>query len=254
MSSEYVHDLLAYDGLKIIQKNDLFKFSIDSLLLGDFVNINPRAKHIIDLGCGLGPVSLYLSLKTKSHIIGVDIQKEVIELANKSVKLNHLEEQMTFIQDDIKDVYQRFETNQFDIVVCNPPFYKSKNVNQHNDLESLSIARHEVLLNLPDLFQAVKRLLSNGGMFYFIHRVERMDEIIVELNNHNFVVKRMRFVYTKPNKPAKMLLIEARYNGTMGSLIIEEPLYIYDDMNEYTDEILRIFHLGDEAYEKTSSL
>ncbi|MDA3931804.1 MAG: tRNA1(Val) (adenine(37)-N6)-methyltransferase [Tenericutes bacterium] len=249
MSQVYTHDLLAYDGLKIKQTDGLFKFSIDSLLLGDFVRINPRTKKIIDLGCGLGPVSFYLSLKTKAHITGVDIQEDVIELAKESMKINHLEDQITFIHEDIKKVYQQFQTNQFDIVVCNPPFYKTTERNQQNDLESLQIARHEVLLNLEELFSATKRLLSNGGMFYFIHRVERMDEIILELYKQNFVVKRLRFVYTKPNKPAKMLLVEARFNGSMGSLEIEEPLYIYDENTEYTKDILDIFHLGDENYE-----
>jgi tRNA1(Val) A37 N6-methylase TrmN6 len=249
MSQVYAHDLLAYDGLKIKQTDDLFKFSIDSLLLGDFVKINPRTKKIIDLGCGLGPVSFYLSLKTKAHITGVDIQEDVIKLAKESAKLNHLEEQITFIHEDIKKVYQQFQTNQFDIVVCNPPFYKTTERNQQNDLESLQVARHEVLLNLEELFSATKMLLSNGGMFYFIHRVERMDEIILELYKQNFVVKRLRFVYTKPNKPAKMLLVEARFNGSLGSLEIEEPLYIYDENTEYTKAILDIFHLGDENYE-----
>ncbi|MFP4478485.1 MAG: tRNA1(Val) (adenine(37)-N6)-methyltransferase [Candidatus Izemoplasmatales bacterium] len=249
MSKVYTHDLLAYDGLKIKQSNDLFKFSIDSLLLGDFVKINPRTKKIMDLGCGLGPVSFYLSLKTKAHITGVDIQKDVIELAKQSAKLNQLDDQITFIHEDIKKIHQHFQTNQFDLVVCNPPFYKTKGRTHQNDLASLQVARHEVLLNLEELFSATKKLLSNGGMFYFIHRVERMDEIILELSKQNFVVKRLRFVYTKPNRPAKMLLVEARFNGAMGSLEIEEPLYIYDENTEYTKEILDIFHLGDENYE-----
>jgi tRNA1(Val) A37 N6-methylase TrmN6 len=246
MEKLHMHDLLAYDGLKIFQRDDLFKFSIDALLLGDFVQINPTAKKIIDLGCGLGAVSLYLSLKTKADIIGIDIQKDVIDLAKKSIAYNHLEKQIHCYQRDIRHAYKDFETNQFDVVVCNPPFYKSNDVKQHNDLESLSLSRHEVSLNLNDLFLATKRLLSNGGKFYFIHRVERMDEIIIELNKHNFVAKRMRFVYTKPCKPAKMLLVEARHNGSMGSLEIQEPLYIYNENNDYTDEILKIFHLGDD--------
>ncbi|MCK5732118.1 MAG: hypothetical protein KAH13_03805 [Tenericutes bacterium] len=52
MIKEEIHDLLAYDGLKIIQRKDLFRFSLDSLLLADFVNVNLRAKKIIDFGTG----------------------------------------------------------------------------------------------------------------------------------------------------------------------------------------------------------
>lgn len=254
MKKVYKHDLLAYDGLKILQKDNLFKFSIDALLLGDFVKVNKRTKRIIDLGSGLGAVAFYLTLKTKALIYGVDIQKEVIELANKSTIINKLDNQVKFINDDIKNVYKNFETNSFDIVISNPPFYKTKNINNQNDNEALTIARHEVLINLDDIFIATKRLLANGGMFYFIHRVERLDEIIIKLHNNNFVVKRLKFVYTKPNKPAKMLLIEARLNGSTGSLEIEEPLYIYNKNKEYTKEILDIFHLGDENYDKKTKL
>ncbi|MFW5888789.1 MAG: tRNA1(Val) (adenine(37)-N6)-methyltransferase [Bacillota bacterium] len=250
MAKIHEHDLLAYAGLKILQRDSLFKFSIDALLLGDFVKINKRTKRIIDLGSGLGAVAFYLSLKTKAYIYGIDIQAEVVELANKSAKINKLTNQVKFINQDIKTIYKNFETNSFDIVVANPPFYKTKNKDNLNDKEALTIARHEVLINLDDIFKATKRLLANGGMFYFIHRVERLDEIIIKLNKNNFVVKRLKFVYTKPNKPAKMLLVEARYNGSIGSLEIEEPLYIYNEKNEYTKNILDIFHLGDENYEK----
>ena len=254
MSKVYKHNLLAYDGIKILQKDSLFKFSIDALLLGDFVRINKRTKRIIDLGSGLGAVAFYLTLKTDAFIYGVDIQKEVIELANKSIKINRLDKQVKFINQDIKTVYKNFETNSFDIVVSNPPFYKTKNTNNLNDKEALTIARHEVLINLDEIFKATKRLLANGGMFYFIHRVERLDEIIIKLNKNNFVVKRLKFVYTKSNKSAKMLLVEARFNGSIGSLEIEEPLYIYNKNKEYTKEILDIFHLGDENYENKAKL
>jgi len=253
MSEVFKHDLLAYDGLKIFQRKDLFKFSVDSLLLGDFIKVQPRTKSIIDLGTGLGPIPLYLSLKTKAKIVGVDIQEQAIQLARQSVSYNGLENQIECIHADIREVYKQFETNTFDIVVSNPPFYKTSEIKQQNDLESLSIARHEVMLNLDTLLTATKRLLSNGGMFYLIHRVERLDEIILKLHEYHFVVKRMRFVYSKPNKPAKMLLIEARNNGQLGSLKIEEPLYIYDQNTTYTKEIQSIFHLGDDRYETNST-
>lgn len=85
-----------------------------------------------------------------------------------------------------------------------------------------------------------------------IHRANRIDEIILALNKNRFNLKRLRFVYTKQNKPATMIMIEARFNGGKGNIIIEEPLYIYDEFNEYTKEILEIFHLGDENYDSNA--
>ncbi len=252
MVKEEIHDLLAYDGLKIIQRKDLFRFSLDSLLLADFVNINLRTKKIIDFGTGSAPIPLYLSLKTDKPIIGIDIQDVVVELGIKSVKLNHLEHQITVYKRDILDAYQDFETNSFDIITMNPPFFKYHNEDFLNDIDALTIARHEVFIDLEGIIIAAKKMITNGGSFNFIHRANRLEEIILLLNKHGFVVKRMKFVYTTTTKDAMMVLIDARANGNTGDLKVEKPLIIYNEKNEYTDEVLKIFHLGDDGFDTKS--
>ena len=252
MFKEEIHDLLAYDGLKIIQRKDLFRFSLDSLLLADFTNINLRAKRIIDFGTGLGPIPLYLSLKTKKPIIGIDIQDEVVELAKKSVKLNNLENQITIYKRNILDAYNDYETNIFDVITVNPPFFKYHNDEFLNDLDTLTISRHEVYIDLEGIIISAKKMITNGGSLNFIHRANRLDEIVILLNKHGFVIKRMKFVYTKISKDAMMVLIDARANGKTGDIKIEKPLVIYDDSANYTDEVLKIFHLGDDSFVKKS--
>ena len=95
------HYLLGYDNLKIIQDPDMFNFSIDSVLLPNFATINTKTKKILDIGCGNAPIPLILSQKTNAQIIGVEIQKEVSEMARESVKINNLENQIEIINDDI---------------------------------------------------------------------------------------------------------------------------------------------------------
>lgn len=252
MSKEEIHDLLAYDGLKIIQRKDLFRFSLDSLLLANFTKINLRAKKILDFGTGLGPIPLYLSLKTKKPIIGIDIQKDAVELAKKSVELNQLQSQITIEHLDILLAYKTYVSSSFDVITCNPPFFKYHDEALLNDLDSMTLARHEVKINLEGVISSAKKLLSTGGSFNLIHRAARIEEIIQTLSAYGFVIKRMRFVYTKPAKKAMMVLIDARLNGETGNIAIEEPLYIYDNNNEYTEEVLEIFHLGDACYVKKS--
>lgn len=254
MVSEEIHDLLAYNGLKIIQRKDLFRFSLDSLLLGDFVFINPKAKRILDLGTGLAPVPLYLSLKTNKPIIGIDIQTEAVALAKKSVSLNRLESQIKIIECDMREFYRDVESNSFDIITVNPPFFKYHHKDFLNELSSQTISRHEVTIDLEGLIQTTKRLLSTGGSLNMIHRANRIDEIVQTLMKHHLILKRLRFVYTKKHKPATMVLIEARMNGNVGHISIEEPLYVYDESHEYTKEVLQIFHLGDEHYDTNSTL
>ncbi len=254
MYKEEIHDLLAYDGIKIIQRKDLFRFSLDSLLLADFVNINPRNKRIIDFGTGLGPIPLFLSLKTKKPIIGIDIQKEAVDLAKKSVELNHLENQITIYERDILEAYKDFETNIFDVITMNPPFFKYHNPEFLNNLDAFTIARHEVHIDLEGIILSAKRMITNGGSFNFIHRANRLEEIILLLNKHGFVIKRMKFVYTKISKDSMMVLIDARANGKTGDLKIEKPLVVYDEDGNYTKDVLEIFHIGDDSYDKESKL
>lgn len=243
-----VHDLLAYDGLKILQRKDLFRFSLDALLLADFTSINPRVKRIIDLGTGLGPIPLYLSLKTDKPIIGIDIQSEMIDLARQSATLNNLDAQLRFEVMDITKAHQHYESHHFDLITANPPFFKVHHQDFLNQLDALTIARHEVQIDFSGLVSAVRRLLASGGSFCFIHRAHRLDEIMNILHEHRFACKRMRFVHTVPDKAATMVLIDARPNGKTGDLSIMPPLVIYDSQQNYTEDAQKIFHFGDESY------
>lgn len=252
MSELYTHDLMAYDGLKIIQRDDVFKFSLDSLLLGSFVNIKQSSKKLLELGSGLGAVLLYLSLKTKIDLIGIDIQEDVVELAKQSIEMNKLKNQIKIFNHDLKDIQTLFSPSSFDIVISNPPFFKVNELKMLNKEEKLQIARHEVNVNFKDILNAAKKMLKTGGEFYFVHRASRIEEIIKDLSEYNFVIKRIRFVYTKPGKEALMMLVEAKFGGKSGSVKVIEPLYIHTEKQEYTEEVLRIFHLGEDNYEKTS--
>jgi len=254
MSEFYTHDLMAYDGLKIIQKDDVFKFSLDSLLLGSFVEIKQRSKKLLELGSGLGAVLLYLSLKTKIEMVGIDIQEEMVELSRQSIQLNDLTNQIKIYHHDLKDIQTLFSPSSYDIVVSNPPFFKVNELKMLNKLEGLQIARHEVSINFKDILNAAKKMLKTGGEFYFVHRASRLEEIIKDLSEYNFVIKRLRFVYTKPGKEALMILVEAKFGGNSGSMKILEPLYVHTKAGEYTEEVLRIFHLGEDNYGKTSEL
>jgi tRNA1(Val) A37 N6-methylase TrmN6 len=250
MSRVYKHDLLAYDGLKIFQRDDVFKFSLDSLLLGDFVKFKLRDKSVLELGCGVGPVLMYLTHKTSIKLYGIDIQEESINLAKQSIEYNKLQDQIEVFHMDILKAHLHFTPSSFDILICNPPFYKVNDRSITNKNENKSISRHEINLNFQDILSAGSKLLKTNGGLFLIHRANRIDEIVYKLISTNYVVKRLRFVYTKPNKEALMVLIEARYNGKTGQVKIEEPLYIYDKSNQYTKEVSMIFHLGDESFGK----
>ena len=236
-----VHELLGYERIKIIQNDEMFSFSLDSMLLANFVNTK-GSKNIIDLGTGNAPIPLFLTLKTDAKIIGVEIQKDVANLAIESVKLNHFEDQITIINDDLKDIYKKVGANKFDIVTINPPFFKYTDESIINKNDYLTIARHEVLVTLVDCIKEANKLLKNDGKLYLVHRVNRMTEVIKELESNNFGIKKMQFIYPVKGKDSYMFLLEAKKNRPT-DLVILEPLVVYEN-NEYTKEVKEIFNFN----------
>ncbi|HEY8396084.1 MAG TPA: tRNA1(Val) (adenine(37)-N6)-methyltransferase [Bacilli bacterium] len=244
---ETIHELLGYKHLKIVQNPEMFCFSLDSILLADFVKPKPSCEKIIDLGCGNAPIPLFLTLKTEAKITGVEIQKEVYELARKSVLLNGLDEQINLINADIRDVYRITGANVFDIAIANPPYFKFKPESHINRNEYLTIARHEVKIDLEGLVSEARKLLKNGGSFNLVHRVERISETLNLLGNNNFGIRRLRFVYPKKGNQALLFLVEA-WSNKKDDVKVEEPLYVYEN-GEYSQEVLEIFNFKKNEYD-----
>lgn len=224
----------------IMQDTDMFNFSLDSVLLPNFVTINKNIQNILDIGCGNGPIPLILSTKTDAHITGVEIQKEVFDLAVESVKINNLENRINIINADINEIYKELETESFDIITCNPPFFKVNENSNLNESEYKTIARHEVKLNLEDIMKVSKKLLKNNGVLGIVHRPERLVDIIELMRKNNIEPKKIRLVYPKKEKHANILLIEGTKNGNPG-LKIMPPLYSHDEDGSYTEEIQKFF-------------
>ena len=239
MSKQQIHELLGYENIKIIQDDDMFSFSLDSMLLANFIDTT-GAKRIIDLGTGNAPIPLFLTLKTKSSIIGIEIQKDVANLATKSVALNHFENQIEIINSDLKDIYKQVGANSFDIVSSNPPYFPYKEDSLINKNDYLTIARHEVKATLLDIIVEAKKLLIDGGRFYMVHRVSRMTEVIKALEDNNFGIKKIQMIYPKVGGDAMMFLVESRKNKPSDLKVIS-PLYVYNG-DKYTEEVLKIFN------------
>ncbi len=234
-------DDLEFKGLKIIQKNNGFCFGIDSVLLSDFAKEIKNNSNVIDLGTGTGILSILLSGKTNlKKIYGIEIQKDIANMAQRSVKLNKLEDKIEIINTDIKKLRDIFEINTFDSIVTNPP-YKNQDTGKVNENEYKYISRHETTANLSDFIKISVQLLKDKGSFYMVHRPERLIDIIYELRSHKLEPKNIKFVYSNKEKEPKLVLIKAVKNANT-FLKVEKPLFVYNQDGSYTDEILRIYN------------
>ncbi len=237
---EVENNLLNYKKLKIIQNTDWFAFSLDSVLLANFVKINKNTKNILDLCTGNAPVPLILSTKTNSKIVGVELQKEIYDMAKKSITINKLDGKIELLNMDIKDVTNIYDTDTFDLITCNPPYFKINDKSKLNDSDIKTVARHEVHMNLSDVFKISKKLLKNNGSIAMVHRPERLIEIIEEMKKNNIEPKRLQFIYPKLNSECNTILIEGTKNGNPGLKILS-PLYVHDDNGNYLEKIKKMF-------------
>ncbi|HIU40501.1 MAG TPA: tRNA1(Val) (adenine(37)-N6)-methyltransferase [Candidatus Aphodocola excrementigallinarum] len=239
---EVVNDLLNYNNLKIVQNTDWFNFSLDSVLLANFVKVNNKQK-IIDFCSGNAPIPLFLSTKTKAKIIGVELQKPIFDLAVKSVKLNKLEDQISIINVDVKTLSKIYETDTFDLITCNPPYFKYDNNDNINDNVIKAIARHEIKLNLEDIFKCARKILKNNGKIAIVHKTDRLIDIIFYMKNNNLEPKRLQFIYPFSDSKSNLVIIEGAKNAKPG-LIVEKGIIVHNKDGSYTNEILKIFNGG----------
>lgn len=235
-----LNDLLNYNGLKIYQDTDSFCFSLDSVLLANFVTINKDVKKIIDLGCGNGAIPLFLSTRTNVKITGVEIQESIYDLAKKSVKYNKLEEKIDIINDDINNLKDRFNHSSFDVVVSNPPYFKLNEKSLVNESPTKIIARHEAKITFEKLVEITNYLLKEHGVFAFVHRPDRLFEFLDVLKKYKLEPKRIRFIYPSEGKESNMILVECVKNGKVGLKVLP-PLFVHNG-NEYNDEVKEIFN------------
>ncbi len=237
---EKIEDL-QFKNLKMIQNKNGFCFGIDSILLTDFAKKIKKDARVIDLGTGTGIIATLLCKKTTlKEIIGVEIQREVYDMAQKSIKLNQLENQFKIINEDIIDLNKILEKNTFDVVVTNPP-YKKKGTGIKNEEKKKIISRHETTATLEDFIRISKDLLKDKGEFYMVHRPDRLVDIIEIMRKYKIEPKIIRFVYSYQNSEPKLVLIKAIKNAK-SFLKIEKNLYIYDEKGKYTEEINKIYN------------
>ena len=243
-------DDLQRNNYRIIQDPERFCFGMDAVLLSGFAKAK-EGDHVIDLGTGTGIIPILMEAKTKaSNLVGLEIQPESADMAQRSVELNHLEKKIRIVTGDIREASSIFGAATFDVVTSNPP-YMTEHHGITNEKSPKAIARHELLCTLEDVICQAAKLLRPGGSFYMVHRPFRLAEIMnvltkyrldimVLMREYHLEPKRMKLVYPYIDKDPNMVLIEG-LRGGRPRMTVEKPLIVYKEPGVYTDEIYEIY-------------
>ena len=232
-------DDLQCKGYRLIQKPKGFCFGVDAVLLSDFSKVK-KGQRVLDLCTGSGVIPILLAAKTEGeHFTGLELQSEYADMAERSVRLNRLEDRIDILCGDVREIRNLFAPASFSVVTVNPPY-----MTDHHGLKNLyepkTIARHEVALSLDDVVRAASYVLPERGSFFMIHKPFRLAEIFHVMKEYHLEPKRMRLIHPYVDKEPTMVMIE----GTKGGrerITVEPPLILYKDKNVYSDEIHRIY-------------
>ncbi len=207
------------DGLKILQKKKGYRYSQDSLQLVDFALIK-KNDEVIDLGTGCGVMTLILAKRGfGKRIIGLEVQKELADLARRGVDLNGFQEKIEIVEGDIKRVKSLFTPSSFDYVITNPPYIEAKSGLISPGSER-ALARHEILCDMNDVLEAIKYLLKPSKRGSCVYPASRFDELVIKAKKKRLEPKRVQFVHPNPEEKAELVMVEFIKEGRPGLEIL----------------------------------
>jgi len=234
---ERIDDLQRH-GYKLIQDTERFCFGTDAVLLSGFAKIK-KNETALDLGCGTGAIPILLCGKTEGlHFTGLEIDETLAGMAERSVALNGLDEKISIVTGDVKNIKNIFKTSSFDVVTANPPYTRRGGGAVG---ANTAAAKNETLATLNDFIAAAAWALKNGGRLYMVHRPERLAAIINILSEYGFEAKTLRFVQAFAHSKPVLTLVGAAYRGRP-HLNVLPPLVIYKERGVYTDETHAIYY------------
>ncbi len=239
LSDERLDHLLGKEG-RIIQSPSVFSYSLDAALLAQFAWVPIQQGKLVDLCAGNGAIPLFLSYRTKGTITGLEIQPRLVDMARRSIAFNEKQDQLKMIEGDVKEAGKQLGYGLYDSVTCNPPYFLANESSNRNQSEHYTIARHEVLCTLEDCIRSAADLLKQGGKTAFVHRPERLLDIVTLMRQYRLEPKRMQLIYPKEGKEANMLLIEGIKDAKPGLKVLP-PFIVYEQDDTYTQQMRNQF-------------
>ena len=223
-----------FQQFSIQQSKDVFRVGTDGVLLGAMCNVK-NAKKILEIGTGTGLISLMLAQRNVSaKILAIDINENAVKLASENFRNSIFNENLKV---ELKD-FKNFETNEnFDLVVCNPPFF------QENASAKAVLARQQVELNFRNLVEKSTEIITKKGILSIILPSEAATDVKSLAEEFNLYLVREINIYGIEGGNLKRNILEFS--------LAQKPLEISDFViekspREYSDQYLELtkdFHV-----------
>lgn len=213
------------EDISLICKTDGLTFGTDAYMLASFIRPQ-RSARAVELGAGTGIISLLLMARDRlSHITAVEVQKDFSELMERNIRLNSLEEKITVIEGDVRDIRALDIGGEVDVVFSNPPYMRTDS-GKRNISDRKYIARHEVCGGINDFCASAGRLLKHGGRFYCVWRPDRLSELFASMRANRLEPKSAVFVHADEDSEPSTVLVLASKGGAEGMRILP-PLLLH---------------------------
>jgi tRNA1Val (adenine37-N6)-methyltransferase len=225
--------------LLVRQEQEGYRYSLDAVILAYFAG-GERAMRVLDLGTGCGIIPMILAFRdSRARIFGIEVQAALARLAAENIEANRMADRVTIFAADMKSLRPEMTGGPVDLVVVNPPFYKT-GTGRVNPNVQRAAARHELRATLSDVTAAASRMLGGGGRFLAIYTAGRLCDMIAELRAAGIEPKRLRMIQSADHVAAGLVLVDGMKGGSPG-VKIPPPLIIYDSRGQYTEEVSRMF-------------
>lgn len=237
------HKNYIFPGFPILQDDEYFKMSQDSVLLADFIKPK-RGEKLLDLGCGVGVIMMIAMIKHPNlSAQGLEINPGAASLARENLSLCGLDKRGTVITGDMRELPPEMR-GAFDICACNPPYFDLSQ-GPSSPREAMAAARSQGTADIKDVCKAASRALKYGGRFYICYPPDGMAALFRAMGDNRLEPKAFRLVFPKEERPPCLLLMEARKGGGAGLKVL--PSLIISRGGEKTEEFKKIYTLEDKG-------
>jgi tRNA1(Val) A37 N6-methylase TrmN6 len=216
--------LPGHKEISLVQDTDMFCVNSDTEALASFIDIKHK-DNVIDFGTNQGALLLYASLFEPASLTGLDINEKALELAKLNLDNNHIKN-----YELINDNIVTFTHDPYDVIICNPPYFETKENNMSNN-NYKNLAKHETILNLQSLIKSIERNLKYNGRLYFLFLTSRLEEVVSTLNRYHLTIKEMKFVYDKDKENSNVFMVKCVKNARLG-LNSKKPLVFSREKNK----------------------